>query len=82
MVILRLRTSVSRKSLPLVAASSTGLMKALSGSLNVPRIEAKVSSACDSMLAKAVLAWLLRKGFFDSVCRYAFNSLPSPDDRR
>lgn len=59
-----------------------GAVAALHDTLNVPRIEAKVSSACDSRLAKAVLAWLLRKGFLDKVWRWALRSLPSPDDRR
>ena len=48
MVIFFLRTSVSRKSLVLVALSSTGLIQGFNGSLKVPRIEAKVSSAWDN----------------------------------
>ncbi len=47
-----------------------------SGSLKVPRIEAKVS-ACDSMLAKAERALALRKRS-DRVLRYFFRSVPSP----
>src|ERR1700730_1951903 len=82
MVIFFLRTSVSRKSLLLVALSSTGLIQGLSGSLKVPRIEAKVSSACDSMLANAERALALRNGRSDRVLRYFFRSVPSPEDRR
>ncbi|MNM95083.1 hypothetical protein D3C81_1075100 [compost metagenome] len=82
MVIFFLRTSVSRKSLVLVALSRTGLIQGFSGSLKVPRIEAKVSSAWDSMLANAERALLLRNGRSERPLRNFFRSLPSPEDRR
>jgi len=58
------------------------LIQGLSGSLKVPRIEAKVSSAWDSMLANADRALPLRNERSDKALRYFFRSVPSPDDNR
>ena len=54
---------MSRKSSAEVAASMTGLIHGLSGSLNVPMMEPKVSFSWEIKPEKAVLAAGLRKGF-------------------